>query len=62
MTNTPYRFSAALAGVTGPAPYRGEHNYEAALDWLGDETGDLEALHTAGVLLQDENAHRLTDT
>lgn len=62
VTNTPYRFSAALAGVTGPAPYRGEHNYEAALDWLGDEAGDLEALHTAGVLLQDENAHRLTDT
>jgi crotonobetainyl-CoA:carnitine CoA-transferase CaiB-like acyl-CoA transferase len=60
VTNTPYRFSAAEAGVRGPAPYRGEHNYEAITDWLGDEAGDLESLHNAGVLLQDDHARRLT--
>ena len=59
ITNTPYKFSAAEAGVRGPAPYRGEHNYEAVADWLGDESPDLERLHDAGVLLQDDNARRL---
>ena len=56
VTNTPYRFSAAEAGVQGPAPYRGEHNYDAITDWLGDETGDLESLHQDGVLLRDDAA------
>jgi crotonobetainyl-CoA:carnitine CoA-transferase CaiB-like acyl-CoA transferase len=54
VTNTPYRFSAAEAGIRGPAPYRGEHNYEAITDWLGDDSADLELLHDQGVLLQDE--------
>ena len=35
VTNTPYRFSAADAGVRRPAAYRGEHNYEALGEWLG---------------------------
>ena len=61
VTNTPYRFSAAEAGVRGPAPYRGEHNYEAITDWLGDDAGDLEGLHGSGVLLQDDHARRLSD-
>ena len=56
ITNTPYKFSAAEAGVRGPAPYRGEHNFEAVTDWLGDDAPDLESLHNAGVLLEDENA------
>ncbi len=60
VTNTPYRFSAAEAGVRGPAPYRGEHNYDAVTDWLGDQTPDLGLLHDAGVLLQDEHAQRLS--
>ncbi|MDH3681644.1 MAG: CoA transferase [Acidimicrobiia bacterium] len=60
VTNTPYRFSAAEAGVRGPAPYRGEHNYEAVLDWLGDEASDLESLHEEGVLIHDD-AHRSID-
>ena len=59
VTNTPYRFSAAEAGVRGPAAYRGEHNYEALVDWLGTSESDIEELHRAGVLLQDEDAARL---
>jgi CoA:oxalate CoA-transferase len=60
ITNTPYKFSAAEAGVRGPAPYRGEHNYDAVADWLGDGSPDLDGLHDTGVLLQDDNARRLT--
>ena len=60
ITNTPYKFSAAEAGVRGPAPYRGEHNYDAVTDWLGDAAPDLAALHDGGVLLQDDHARGLT--
>jgi crotonobetainyl-CoA:carnitine CoA-transferase CaiB-like acyl-CoA transferase len=60
ITNTPYRFSTAEAGVRGPAPYRGEHNYDAVTDWLGADAPDLELLHTSGVLLQDEHAQRIS--
>ena len=41
-------------------PYRGEHNYEAVADWLGDGCPDLDGLHDSGVLLQDDHARRLT--
>ena len=61
VTNTPYRFSDADAAVAGPAAHRGEHNYDAITDWLGDDSPDLEALHQNGVLLQDDNARGLTD-
>ena len=61
ITNTPYKFSAAEAGVRGPAPYRGEHNYEAVADWLGDAAPDVEGLHDSGVLLQDDHARDLTE-
>jgi CoA:oxalate CoA-transferase len=59
VTNTPYRFSGINAGVRGPAPYRGEHNYDAITDWLGGEAGNLETLHQQGVLLRDDNAKNL---
>ena len=59
VTNTPYRFSAAEAGVRGPAAYRGEHNYEALVEWIGSSPSDIDELHRAGVLLQDEEAARL---
>ena len=61
VTNTPYQFSGIEAGVRGPAPYRGEHNYEAVTDWLGDEAGDLESLHQQGILLQDDHARDLPE-
>ena len=56
VTNTPYRFSAAEAGVRGPAAHRGEHNYEALVDWLGSSEGDIEEWHRSGILLQDDSA------
>ncbi|HEY2795938.1 MAG TPA: CoA transferase [Micromonosporaceae bacterium] len=63
VTNTPYRFSDAEAGVRGPAAYRGEHNYEALVDWLGSSEADIDEWHRAGVLLQDEQIahHRAAD-
>ena len=59
ITNTPYRFSAAEAGVRGPAAYRGEHNYDALADWLGASDADIDGWHRAGILLQDDNAAQL---
>jgi len=60
VTNTPYRFSGAEAGVRGPAAYRGEHNYDALADWLGASDDDIDGWHRAGILLQDEKAAELT--
>jgi len=62
ITNTPYRFSAAEAGVRRPAAYRGEHNYEALVDWLGSTEADIDEWHRAGILLQDDDASRVLAT
>ena len=56
VTNTPYRFSAAEAGVRAPAAYRGEHNRDALIDWLGATETELDEWEQAGILLQDEEA------
>ena len=56
VTNTPYRFSDADAAVRGPAPHRGEHNYDALADWLSMSQTDIDGLHRDGVLLQDDRA------
>src|SRR3954471_1877129 len=56
VTNTPYRFSDADAGVRRPAAYRGEHNYEALGEWLGCSDADVDEWRRAGLLLQDETA------
>lgn len=53
VTNTPYRFSDAEAAVRGPAPHRGEHNYDALQDWLDISATEIDALATGGVLLSD---------
>jgi len=37
VVQSPYRFSAAKAGIRRPAPWRGEHNAEVLRDWLGAE-------------------------
>lgn len=37
VVQSPYRFSAAEAGIRRPAPWRGEHNHEVLRDWLGVE-------------------------
>jgi crotonobetainyl-CoA:carnitine CoA-transferase CaiB-like acyl-CoA transferase len=60
ITNTPYRFSAAEAGVRRPAAYLGEHNYEAFVDWLGSSEADVDEWHRAGILVQDDNAARVS--
>jgi CoA:oxalate CoA-transferase len=62
VTNTPYRFSDAEAGVRRPAAYRGEHNYEALAEWIGSSAADIDEWHRAGVLLQDEEAARLVES
>jgi CoA:oxalate CoA-transferase len=56
ITNTPYRFSAAEAGVRRGAAYLGEHNHEALVDWLGASEEDIQGWRKAGILLHDENA------
>ena len=61
VTNTPYRFSDAEAGARRAAPFQGEHNYEALSEWLGLAATDIDRLHEAGVLLQDERAAHLND-
>lgn len=58
VTQTPYKFSAADAGVRGPAAYRGEHNYQALDDWLGMTAGEVDALVDAGALLAEDAAQQ----
>lgn len=53
-TQAPYRFSDAEAGVQGPAAYRGEHNTEVLVDWLGRTPDAVKALAEAGVLAEQE--------
>jgi len=60
ITNTPYRFSNAEAGVRRGAAHKGEHNYEALIDWIGASEGDIDELHRNGILLQDETAAHLS--
>jgi crotonobetainyl-CoA:carnitine CoA-transferase CaiB-like acyl-CoA transferase len=61
VTNTPYRFSDAEAAVRGPAPFRGEHNYDAIQDWAGLSASEIDALHEQGVLLAEERAATKND-
>lgn len=50
VVQSPYRFSAAAAGVRGPAPYRGEHNREVLAEWAGWDGPRLDALEASGAL------------
>jgi CoA:oxalate CoA-transferase len=51
VVQAPYKFSAAEAGLRGPATHRGEHNAEVLADWLGISPGEVADLTEAGVLL-----------
>src|SRR5690606_13889864 len=53
VTQSPYKFSAAQAAVRGPSAYRGEHNYDALEDWARMSKAEIDAVHEAGILLQD---------
>jgi crotonobetainyl-CoA:carnitine CoA-transferase CaiB-like acyl-CoA transferase len=50
---SPYRFSAAVSGLRGPAPFRGEHNAVVLREWLGAGDAEIEQLHAARVLLEE---------
>ena len=51
VVQSPYRFSAAAAGVRGAAPHRGQHNAEVLSEWLGLEPEEIAALVRARILL-----------
>jgi len=53
VVQTPYRFSAAAAGVRGPAPYLGEQNPDVLLQWLGLSAAEVAGLVADGALLAD---------
>jgi CoA:oxalate CoA-transferase len=53
VVESPYRFSAAEAGVRGPAPWQGEHNAEVLGEWLELGEQDTSRLTEAGVLQAD---------
>ncbi len=50
----PYRFSAAAAAVRRGVARRGEHNAGALADWLGLDSGAIDALAADGVLLSTD--------
>lgn len=52
VVQSPYRFSAADAGIRGPAPHRGEHNGDVLADWLTllDDSEEIAKLVAAGAL------------
>ena len=52
ITQSPYRFSNAAAGVRGVAPHRGEHNAEVLTDWLDCTDAEIARWRAAEVLLE----------
>jgi CoA:oxalate CoA-transferase len=50
VVQSPYRFSAATSGVSGPAPWQGEHNVEVLDHWLGLDETEVARLTVDGVL------------
>ncbi|MFI4934109.1 MAG: CaiB/BaiF CoA transferase family protein [Caulobacterales bacterium] len=56
VAQSPYRWSNAVSGVRGPAPYRGEHNRQVLAEWLAKSDADVEALERAGVLTREPDA------
>ena len=54
MVQSPYRFSDAESGVSGPAPHRGEHNDAVLAEWLGLDGAELDGLRSSGALVADE--------
>jgi CoA:oxalate CoA-transferase len=58
--NTPYRFSAAQAGVTGKTSYLGEHNAEVLREWRGWNDDDIERLVEQHVLCAEPLHHAMS--
>ena len=59
ITQSPYRFSNARAGVRGVAPHRGEHNADVLADWLGCSAEDVAQWRDAGALLEERAMSRI---
>ncbi len=53
IVGSPYRFSHSDAGVSGPAPLRGEHNRQVLEEWIAMDSRDIDALKSAGVVLEE---------
>ena len=53
IVGSPYRFSHSDAGVSGPAPLRGEHNRQVLEEWIAMDSRDIDALKSVGVLLEE---------
>ena len=53
VTQSPYRFSNAAAGVRGVAPHRGEHNADVLADWLGCDEDEIGRWRETVALLED---------
>ena len=53
ITQSPYRFSNAAAGVRGVAPHRGEHNADVLADWLGCTDAEIARWRDTEVLLEE---------
>lgn len=51
VTQTPYRFSAAVSGVKPRVAYRGEDNLAALHRWLGMSSAEVDELSSRGALL-----------
>ena len=54
VVQSPYKFSAATAGVRGGPAYRGEHNADVLERWLGANAEEIQALEREGVLVAEE--------
>ncbi|MGH9305479.1 MAG: CaiB/BaiF CoA transferase family protein [Acidimicrobiales bacterium] len=50
VVQSPYRFSAAQAGLRAPAAFRGEHNAAVLSEWAGFDGIEIAELQRAGVL------------
>ena len=50
VVDSPYRFSDAESGVSGPAPHLGQHHDEVLAEWLDLSPADVETLEADGVL------------
>ncbi len=51
---SPYRFSNARSGVRGPAPHKGEHNFEALTSWLSLSDSEIARLQDAGIVVESK--------
>ena len=54
VVQSPYRFSAAESGVSGPPAYQGEHNREVLREWARLSPEAIEAYEKEGALVTGE--------